>query len=770
MMIALVFVGLQSMAEIQNRLEKIIENNNVKTSLVTAMRYAARERTMTLYRMVTLDDPFERDEEFLRFNSHGAAFANARMALLKMDLSGEEKSLLEKQAKLTGATVDSQNDIVDLAIGEESEQAIEILFEITVPAQEAVFAVLTELLNIQKRETELSAKVSAEKYENAWMLMLLFSGVAVLIGIAVAVIVTRYTQKTEKTLYIEKEKAQVTLHSIGEGVITTDADGNIDYLNPVAEKMTGWTDSNAKGLPLLEVFCLVDGNGNPIKDNLLDKVLNETSLVSSTHHYLYNKKENESYALEHTAGPMRDYRDRIIGSALVFRNVTDIRDMALQMSFQATHDALTGLINRTEFEKRLELALTGARQKKKVHVLCYMDLDQFKVVNDTCGHVAGDELLKQLVTILSTRLRSTDTLARLGGDEFGLLFLDCTIEQAMDIAESMREKINDFRFSWEDKSFVVGASFGLVAITPESGTITDLLSAADSACYVAKDLGRDRIHIYQQDDKELAQRQGEMQWLPRIREALENNRFSCYCQRILPLGQAGKGSERYEILVRMKDEEGGIVPPMAFIPAAERYHLMPNIDRWVIQSVFSFLHKYQKNNSDVPQSWAINLSGQSICDDDFLNFIVAQIKDSGIDPSIICFEVTETAAVKNLSRATEFITILKKLGCRFSLDDFGSGLSSFTYLKNLPVDYLKIDGSFVKDMLEDEIDFAMVKSINQIGHTMGLQTIAEFVENEDALEKLRLIRVDYGQGYGIHVPQPLDDLLKEEHLLERKKA
>jgi diguanylate cyclase (GGDEF)-like protein len=430
-----------------------------------------------------------------------------------------------------------------------------------------------------------------------------------------------------------------------------------------------------------------------------------------------------------------------------------------KLVYQASHDMLTGLANRREFEVRLGQALLSAKQNGRVHALCYMDLDQFKIVNDTCGHGAGDELLRRLTVLLQHCVRDRDMLARLGGDEFGVLLENCPLDKAHEVAELMRQTVQDFRFIWEDKAFVVGASIGLVSINQESESVAEILSAADAACYAAKDKGRNRVHVYMLEDVELVRRQGEMQWVSRITHALEEDRLRLFYQRIVPIDQARSGEAHFEILLRMLDESGALILPMAFIPAAERYLLMPTIDRWVIRNAFKFCQKtLEKHPASALSTCTINLSGPSLCDEHFLEFVQEQFKLHRIPSEAICFEITETAAITNLGDAIALMKELKKLGCRFSLDDFGSGLSSFTYLKNLPVDYLKIDGAFVKDMSHDPIDFAMVEAINKIGHVMGLQTIAEFVESETILQRLKEIGVDYVQGNYIEPPKPVNEM------------
>jgi diguanylate cyclase (GGDEF)-like protein len=426
------------------------------------------------------------------------------------------------------------------------------------------------------------------------------------------------------------------------------------------------------------------------------------------------------------------------------------------LSHQASHDDLTGLINRNEFERRAIRLLDTVSHNNSEHALCYLDLDQFKVINDNCGHAAGDEMLRQLSSILRKVVRHRDTLARLGGDEFGILVEHCPIDDALRVVTSIQKAIQDFQFIWEGHSFRVGVSMGLVPITNASLNLTELLKAADSACYIAKEKGRNRIHVYQADDVEVIQRQGEMQWVERIHQAIDEDLFCLYAQEIVPLVKSN--DVHYELLIRMLDKKGNTIPPGSFLPAAERFNLISKIDRWVIKQAFRLLLENPKFTEHVSYI-SLNLSGQSIAEDDFHAFVVKEMVDSMIPPEKVCFEITETSAIFNLNLASQFISKMRLLGCRFSLDDFGSGLSSFAYLKNLPVDYLKIDGMFVKDISDDPIDHAMVKSINEIGHVMGMQTIAEFVENDEIKGMLREIGVDYAQGYGIGKPKPINDLL-----------
>ncbi len=559
--------------------------------------------------------------------------------------------------------------------------------------------------------------------------------------------------RIEQALFTEKERALITLRSIGDAVITTDTMGYVEFLNPVAEELTGWKTEEAHGKPLTEVFHIINENTRAEVENPVEKALMRDRIVGLSQHTLLVRRDGREFSIEDSAAPIRDRDGSVIGVILVFHDNTQSHAMAREISYQASHDALTGLINRREFEHHLSGLIGNAIAEHQQHALLYLDLDQFKIVNDTCGHAAGDELLRQLTLILQTRIRENDMLARLGGDEFGVLLEKCPLSQAQCIAEELIETVKSFHFCWGDKIFTVGASIGLVAITDESMDWASLLSHADTACYLAKERGRNRVQVYRAEDAELAQRHNEMHWVGRIAKAYEEDRFLLYYQRIIPTAAGSLERPHFEVLVRMLDEEGKLVAPGVFIPAAERYNLMLTLDRWVVSHALNWLAAHQ----DISMVCAINLSGHSMGDERFLAFIISQIRGSGVAPRNICFEITETAAIANLTKAVHFIGELKALGCRFALDDFGAGLSSFAYLKNLPVDYLKIDGSFVKDMEHNDTNHAMVEAINNIGHTMKIQTIAEFVENQAILDRLRVIGVDFAQGYLIARPAPLEE-------------
>lgn len=440
---------------------------------------------------------------------------------------------------------------------------------------------------------------------------------------------------------------------------------------------------------------------------------------------------------------------------IVSEDITEAHKLSQQLSYQASHDALTGLVNRREFEIRLERLINEGEGSGEEHALCYLDLDQFKVINDTCGHLAGDELLRQLGELFKSKVRKKDTLARLGGDEFGVLMENCSLDQAQRVAHDLRELVEEFHFVWTDKRFSIGVSIGLVPIDDSGGnTVTEILSAADASCYAAKDAGRNRVHVYHPEDIDLAVHRGQMQWVSRINHALEEDRFRLYLQPIVSLSEEDKDKKHYECLIRMIDENGKIILPGAFLPAAERYDLSTKIDRWVFNSAYAWMAKRPGKLKGLT-SCSVNLSGHSLSNEAFLNDIVNKLDEGKVPPSNICFEITETVAISRLSNAIRFMEVLKDKGCFFALDDFGSGVSSFGYLKNLPVDFLKIDGMFVRDMVNDPIDLEMVRSINKIGHVMGKKTIAEFVENEEILECLKELGVDYAQGYHIGKPRAI---------------
>ena len=544
---------------------------------------------------------------------------------------------------------------------------------------------------------------------------------------------------TEQALEYEREKAEVTLKSIADGVITTDVTGCIDYMNPMATTITGWTHAAARGLAIETVYQpTTDANDADVLNPVTECIRLGDSIMFANIRLL-TREDGVEFAIRDSASPIRNREGEIIGAVLIIHDVTHIRDMSQQLAFQASHDAHTGLLNRRAFEQRVLHALENSHKHGAQHVLCYMDLDQFKVINDTCGHIAGDTMLVQLAHIMQLYVRDGDTIARLGGDEFGLLLENCTLQRGIAIAEEIRESIASFRFVWQAKIFEIGISIGIVTLERNSGNLTDVLSKADTACFGAKDKGRNRLNIYREEDKGLSHQHREMHWAHEIQRAFHENAFCLYTQDIMPLDNSVNAVRHCEILIRI-NSGSELVPPMAFIPAAERYSLMQKIDRWVIQKTLARLQQMHQQDT-LDRVFSINLSGSSIAELGFCHFLLHALDQHDIPPANICFEITETAAISNMNNAIRLISGVREHGCRFALDDFGCGLSSFYYLKNLPVQYLKIDGSFIRDINKDRVNLSMVEAI------------AEFVESPEILSTLRDISVDYAQGNIIGTPQ-----------------
>ena len=564
----------------------------------------------------------------------------------------------------------------------------------------------------------------------------------------------RKRRQAEALLFEEKERAQVTLASIADAVVTVDTAGRIEFMNPVAERLTGWPLAEAHLRPVAEVFAVVDeATGAPIADPVA-RALSEASAIEAEGNVVLLCRGAESIAIDYSVAPIRDRTARTVGAVLVVQDMSRERQYAARLSNLASHDPLTGLLNRREFEQRVRATVEHREAEEGQHAVLYLDLDQFKVVNDTSGHAAGDELLRQVGALLRPRLREGDVLARLGGDEFGVLLPHCPPSPALRIAEALRKAIVDFRFAWKNRSFTIGVSIGLVNLAEGPHTLASVLSAADAACYLAKDKGRNRVQVYRPEDDEVALRRGEMEWVNRLHRALAEDRLCLYAQPMHAMHSTGTEVLHQELLVRLIDENDELIQPITFIPAAERYHLMPSIDRWVIRTAFRLLadRRAAGDASALSGTYAINLSGASIGDDQFLDYVRESFARFRIPHRAICFEITETTAVTSLSKAAEFIGAMREPGCRFALDDFGVGVSSFTYLKQLPVDYIKIDGSFVRNMLHDPVDAAMVEAIHRIGRVMGKQTIAESVETAATLEALRSVGVDFAQGNAIAPP------------------
>ncbi|HVF16067.1 MAG TPA: EAL domain-containing protein [Steroidobacteraceae bacterium] len=553
-----------------------------------------------------------------------------------------------------------------------------------------------------------------------------------------------------------------TLDSLGEGIITTDVAGRIDYLNQAAEQIVGVPAVDALGKTITEIITLVDESdrrslGDPVRQCLTT----QTKVTVGKRGLMITRGGGDERSVELTVTPLKLHKSELNGAVVVVRDVSEVRGIARQMSYQASHDALTGLVNRREFERRLEESLESAHASAARHVLCYLDLDRFKVVNDTCGHMAGDGMLREVAALIKETVRDSDTVGRLGGDEFGLLLVGCPLDKARQIADDVVRKITDYRFVWKDKIFNIGVSVGLIEISRESGAPDELMSAADSACYVAKKQGN-HVHVYSARDEAVARHRGEIQWLQRLQAALKDNRFELMAQPIVATAPSATHGPALEVLLRLQDDtvpEG--ISPVEFLRAAERYRLMSDVDRWVVQTAFTALGR---GGIRLPaqRSLAINLSGQTLGDPTFLEFVVDCLDRTGVAPEQVCFEVTENSVITNIEHAQRFIGVLHGMGCQFALDDFGRGLSSFGNLKNLALDYLKIDGTFIRNLAADSVNQAMVAAMIKLARTLNFQVIAEQVEDAGALDAAKRMGVDFVQGYHLGRPQPLARVVTRE--------
>jgi len=570
----------------------------------------------------------------------------------------------------------------------------------------------------------------------------------------------------DETSYMQRV-ALTFLACLDQAAIVTDASGMVQYLNEAAAKLTGWSNAEALNQPINKVARLIEHVSAKHMNSYVAQALAKGMARPLGANAMLLRSDATQVAVEGSVAPVQDRDNRVAGALVLLQDVTRLRKITDSLAHEARHDVLTGLVNRREFRTRLETAFAGSRARNECHALCYLDLDQFKVINDTCGHAAGDELLRKVTELLKSLLHSDETLARLGGDEFGLLLQNVNLAEAVCIAESILSAIKAFRFYWEGRAFSIGVSIGVTVITRKSSDVNAVVSIADAACYAAKEKGRNRVQAFNPDDIELDQRQQEMRVLSRITTALDENRFVLYYQPIIPVCAAHDGSQHCEILVRMINADGALVQPAQFIPAAERYNLMPALDRWIIERVFDTFHKrYPTRELKRAHQWSVNISGTSLSSEGFVAFIRDQAARYEIVPQSICFEITETAAIADIQRVNDFLWGLRLDGFRFALDDFGIGMSSFSYLKSLPVDYVKIDGEFVKNILDDKVSLAMTEAITRVVSVMGIQTVAEYVENTAILEKLREIGVGYAQGYGVSEPILLEELSNVSPLAE----
>ena len=740
------------------RLESAAHVQERKTALIHRMRKAARERTVTLQKMLLLSDPFDRDAEGMRLNDLAGDFVAAREEYLGMPMDRSEEALLARQGRLSGIAVPIQRQVADLILSGQDAAARQLLVEQAIPAQDRVFAVLNRMAALQHERTAQALAEAREDYRLARNRLLQLGALVAVICILIAVYVTRRGGYIEARLAAERRRARQTLDCIGEGVVATTWDGRIEQINPIAASLLGCSTESALGRQigaLLKRRGMDAGGENLVRD--LNQVLAGVAPGPVRGSTRVAGPGRGGRVIEYNIAAIGPAQGRLAGAILVLRDVTEQTRMAEKLAWQARYDALTGLYNRVEFDNRLEAALAEVRRYPQTRAwLCYIDLDQFKVVNDTSGHAAGDEYLKQVGNLLRAQVRETDLVARLGGDEFAILLSHCDAREARNLAERARDAILGLRFAWGSRSYSCGASIGMVPVRADAGSAQDLLSAADTACYVAKDAGRNRVHVYR-DDEDAGDRHREMQWVHRIHSALEEDRFTLAFQPIVPL-QGEADGQHLEVLVRMHDRSGRQIPPMAFIPAAERYHLMSRVDRWVVGAV---LESLRRRNPAPKTLVAVNISAQSLSDEGFLDYILSCLSQPGMDPRWLCLEVTETAAIANLSRARTLMGRLRELGCSLALDDFGTGLSSFGYLRDLAVDYVKIDGAFVRDLHANPLHLELVRAIHRIGRVAGIRTVAECIDNAETMAAVRDVGIDYGQGFWFARPRPLEEFWRD---------
>jgi diguanylate cyclase (GGDEF)-like protein/PAS domain S-box-containing protein len=563
-----------------------------------------------------------------------------------------------------------------------------------------------------------------------------------------------YKNSIEKKLHKQERLFSAIFHSINDGIIATDTEMAIGFMNKVAERITGWSEAAAKGRHAAAVLSIQDQRTNR-------ELLGEAPFKVDEKPFFFNEAVIKNaigltFLVDGSITRIHEKENKTDGFLITLRDITEIKRMSETIDYQASHDNLTGLSNREEFSFALSELLAGIRTADELHALLVIDVDRFKVINDTCGTLAGDELLRQIASHVQANISRKDVSARIGGDEFAIILRDCEPEDSINVAKRLKDAVESRKFAWQSSVYPITLSIGIVSLSLGSEDSHAMLAAADDACHLSKEEGGNKVNVFQAKDTKYQKRRGDMEWIARINKAIDENRFVLYQQAIVPLSEAMDLKPKAEILLRLVNDDGSIARPGDFIPAAERYNLMPLIDQWVIANAIEAYKTLTDRASELAHRIiSINLSGPSLLDESLVELILYEIRRHGLAPSSFCFEITETAAIQNYAAATRFIKRLKNDGFTFALDDFGSGFSSFGYLKNLPVDYLKIDGSFVQTIDESLVSYTMVESINSIGHVMGIKTIAEFVKNPEIKRKLIEIGVDYAQGYHIAEPVPL---------------
>lgn len=768
------YVNLTRMTEITRDIDIVSTEYGQKIAVSDSFRSHVQEHINTLQNFAYMSEPFDFEELANKHNDLGAEEEAMLQMLVGSGVVPEyEKDLISEIEENIKGSYQIERRLISQIKASELESARTIMLTEWMPAQ---IAVLDSIVNLNKFYSETMSDGASEGIQSYASVLrtqkpLLFA--ILMLGLVIASYVLLRNAQAEAVITADREDLQrrvkehmvelneqkeqltVTFQSIADAVVTTDIYGSIKYLNPAAEELTGWSMGDAIGRNLAEII--------KIKSELAssDEILSDEAGMATRGAKLHKRKshmqrrDGTERFIEESIAEMHDEAGSLTGYVVVVRDVSERLEMEKELSKQATQDELTQLPNRPEFKYQLDDVLSAIERGDRHHLLCFLDLDRFKTVNDTSGHTAGDEILRQVAQLLASTVRERDTVARLGGDEFAFILRNCELKNGRKVMQSLVSKIEQNRFSFGDEVFALGASIGMVELLPGMDAET-ALTQADTACYLAKESGGKSVRIYRADSEEMSLQRGQVKWLSRVQQALDENDFELFYQpieRTEVMQDVPNAAVHYEVLVRMKDQHGGYHMPGDFIPAATRYGLMPNLDRWVIDHALRWGGENSRLLDDA--RIAINIDGSSLYDSGFLDFVEGCFESYGFGYDKVVFELTENSVIANMNAAMTFINTLKEKGCQFALDDFGTGMSSFDYLKSLPVDYLKIDGSFVKDMLTDSIDEEVVRSINAIGHAMQKYTIAEYVESEEIRTRLSEIGVNYVQGYAIARPKPL---------------
>ncbi|MBI5936401.1 MAG: EAL domain-containing protein [Betaproteobacteria bacterium] len=714
-----------------SRMQTAVAEHSKKLHLANTMYAAARERSFNAVTLILSSNQAEIDSLLRRHRELASKYMAAREELIVMPLNGEERNLLDLQFNLARVTAPALNDALDLYLMGDTDQARELLLRQVLPNQNVLLEALSQQADMQHKAMQKLLSQVQKSQEQHRMILGGMSAGTLILAIVIALAVVRRMSKTEEFAF-----AKNMLESVTEAVVAVDARQRISYLNPAAERLIGIASGEAVGKPVGEIIVLTppERDGHPFK---------------------LRTRSGQNVDVEYAASDIHE-QGRHLGTLWVIHDVTYTLNMATQLAHQASHDPLTGLPNRRAFELAIDETLKTGKHQLQSHVVGFLDLDMFKAVNDNCGHVAGDELLRQIGGLFQQQMRTSDMIARVGGDEFGFLLRGCSLDDAKSVAQGLLDAIRDYRFNWDGRSFNLGASIGLKHIDAHTESTAVAIQQADSACYTSKKNGRDRISIYSSEDAEQQGRNDEAAWGAKIKTALDEDGFVLHGQPIVLLDNTPPSdSRKVEILLRMRDADGSLIMPASFMPMAERLDLMPDIDRWVIRHALAWAA------TDAGKGFnhiAINLAGASIGDAKLLKFVADQIKTSGVNPSVLCFEIPESAAIANFNKTAQCIQVLRGMGCKFALDEFGSGAASFAYVKNLGVDYLKIAGNYVRDMQQDLFHYAMTEAIHRVGKAMGIKTMTAYVESEATLQKLQDLGIDLAQGYKIAPPQALDSL------------